>query len=76
MRNYRPVWHLIKLGKVVKHVMGDQLLSHCVLYHLIHPYHHGSILNNYCVTAVGHLQNTVTRVAGRRELNGLYCLTK
>ena len=72
--NYHPVCHLIDLGKLTELVMWDQLLKHCLKYHLIHPHHHGSMPFHDCVTAIGQLQDTVTLAADKKELSGIIML--
>ena len=68
--NYRHVCHLIELGKLVELVVWDQLLGHCVDGGLLHPHHHGSNPNQDCVTALGNLQDAVTRAAEEKLLAG------
>ena len=41
VENFRPVCHLIEMGKIVELVVLDQLLGHFVTHKLIHPNHHG-----------------------------------
>ena len=55
-------------------VVWDQLIEHCLAHGLIHPNHHGSIPGHDCVTAVGHLQNTVTKAADARLLSAVVIL--
>ena len=66
--NYWTVCHLIEMGKMVELVVWDQLMSHCVRHHIIHPNHHGSLPSHYCATALGHIQDLVTQAADRRQL--------
>ena len=66
--NYRPVCHLIEMGKMVELVVWDQLMSHCVHHRIIHPNHHGSIPSHDCATALGQIQDLVTQAADRKQL--------
>ena len=72
--NYYPVCHLIEMGKLVELVVWDQLLSHCVKHGLIHPHHHGSMPHHDRVTALSHLQDTVSKAAEGKNLAAVIML--
>ena len=72
--NYRPVCHLIELGKLVELVVWDQLLQNCIVNKLIHPNHHGLMSNHDRVTVVGHLQDIATRAADCKKLSAIIML--
>ena len=74
VENFRPVCHLIEMGKIVELVVLDQLLGHFVTHKLIHPNHHGSMPSHDCVTAVGHLKDTVTREADSKLMSAVMIL--
>ena len=43
IQNYRPVSHLVEVGKMVEYVVYDQVIEHFSLNSLFHPNHHGSL---------------------------------
>ena len=58
--NFRPVCHLVEVGRVVELVVWDQLQDHCKRHNLIHKNHHGSVAGHDCVTAVGQVLDATT----------------
>ena len=40
--NYRPVSHIIEIGKIVEYAIYDQVYEHFVLHNLFHGNHHGT----------------------------------
>ena len=55
--NYRPVSHIIELGKLVECVIHRQVYEHFVKYELFHSNHHGFIGNHSTATALIQLQD-------------------
>ena len=43
VENYRPVSHLVEVGKLVEYIVGEQILEHFIENKLLHPNHHGSL---------------------------------
>ena len=39
--NYRPVSHIVEVGKIVEYVIYDQVYTHFVENNIFHPNHHG-----------------------------------
>ena len=66
--------YLVEMGKLVELVVWDQLIEHCLAHGLIHLNHYGSMPGHDCVTAVGHLQDTVTRAADTKLLSAVVML--
>ena len=52
VENYRPVSHLVEVGKLVEYIVGEQILEHFVTNNLFHPNHHGSLANHSTATAL------------------------
>ena len=66
--NYRPVCNLVELGNLVELVTWNQLMDHCLKHKLIHPNHQGSLPYHSPTTAVGHVQDVVSRAMDRMIL--------
>ena len=52
VENYRPVSHLVEVGKMVEYIVGEQILEHFITNRLLHPNHHGSLANHSTATAL------------------------
>ena len=52
VENYRPVSHLVEVGKLVEYIVGEQILEHFISNDLLHPNHHGSLKNHSTATAL------------------------
>ena len=52
VENYRPVSHLVEVGKLVEYIIGEQILEHFISNDLLHPNHHGSLKNHSTATAL------------------------
>ena len=55
--NYRPVSHIIELGKIVEYVVHDQVYNHFVEHKMFHGNHHGFLGDHSTATALVQLQD-------------------
>ena len=69
--NYRPVCHLVEVGKVVELMVWDQLQEHCNIHGIIHDNHHGSTTSHDCVTAVGQIQDAGIRAVEDKKMTAV-----
>ena len=44
IENYRPVCHLVEVGKLVEREINDQVVEHFIAYDLFHHNHHKAFL--------------------------------
>ena len=72
--NFRPVCHLVELGKLVELVVWEQLMSHTLQGQLLHPNHHGSLPGHSPITAICQVQDALTRAADAKQLAALVLL--
>ena len=73
MENYRPVSHLVQVGKIVEYAVYFQIVEHFVTNDLFHPNHHGSLANHSTATAITQLFDLMLEAADKQELSGV-CL--
>ena len=73
VENYRPVCHLIQIGKMVEYAVYFQILEHFTTHNLFHPNHHGSLANHSTATAITQLHDMWLDAAEKRELSAV-CL--
>ena len=52
IENYRPVSHLVQVGKMVEYAIYPQIVEHFSNNNLFHPNHHGSLTNHSTATAI------------------------
>ena len=71
--NYRPVSHLVQVGKMVEYALYFQIVEHFVNNNLFHPNHHGSLANHSTATAIIQLFDMCLEAADTGELSAL-CL--
>ena len=71
--NYRPVSHLVQIGKICEYAVNFQIIEHFVKNNLFHPNHHGSIANHSTATAVIQLFDLCLEAAEQTELSAV-CL--
>ena len=50
--NFRPVSHIIEVGKIVEYVIHDQVYHHFVQHGLFHGNHHGFLGNHSTASAL------------------------
>ena len=71
--NYRPVSHLVQVGKMVEYAVYFQIVEHFINNSLFHPNHHGSLANHSTATAIIQLFDMCLEAADAGELSAL-CL--
>ena len=52
VENYRPVSHLVQVGKIAEYAVNFQIIEHFHKHDLFHPNHHGSLAGHSTATAV------------------------
>ena len=67
--NYRPVSHLVQVGKLVEYAVYFQILDHFTSSNLFHPNHHGSLANHSTATAIIQLFDLWLEAAEEKELS-------
>ena len=55
--NYRPVSHIIEMGKLVEYIIHDQVYNHFFEHSLFHSNHHGFLRDHSTATALAQLQD-------------------
>ena len=73
LENYRPVSHLVQVGKLVEYVVYHQILEHFCTNNLFHPNHHGGLSNHSTLTAVVQVHDLCINAAENQELSAV-CL--
>ena len=63
IENYRPVSHLVEVGKLVEHEVNDQVTEHFISNNLFHSNHHGGIPNHSTNTALIQLHDMILQAA-------------
>ena len=71
--NYRPVSHLVQVGKIVEYTIYFQIVEHFVKNDLFHPNHHGSLPHHSTATAITQIFDMCIQAADSGELSAL-CL--
>ena len=66
--NYRPVSHIIEVGKIVEYVVHEQVYNHFVNNNLFHGNHHGFLGNHSTATALIQLYDMWLTAAEKKEL--------
>ena len=56
-KNYRPVSHLVEVGKMVEYAIYEQVLFHFTENKLFHENHHGSLSGHSTATALVQLMD-------------------
>ena len=51
VENYRPVSHLVQIGKMIELIAHKQIVDHFEKHSLFHPNHYGSVANHSTTTA-------------------------
>ena len=73
VENYRPVSHLVQVGKMVEYAAYFQIVEHFATQNLFHPNHHGSLANHSTATAIIQLFDMWLEAAENQELSAV-CL--
>ena len=71
VENYRPVSHLVEVGKISEYIVYEQIVEHFTSNKLFHPNHHGSLANHCTATALIHLTDMWLEAAEKTELSGV-----
>ena len=74
--NYRPVCHLVEMGKLTGMVVWDQMMDHTLQRHLLHPNHHGSLPGHSPATAIGQVYNELTMGADNKLISAVILLNQ
>ena len=72
--NFRPVSHIIELGKIVEYAVHDQVYDHFVKNGLFHGNHHGFLGNHSTATALIQLYDMWLSAAENKELSAALLL--
>ena len=72
--NYRPVSHIIELGKIIEYVVHEQVYSHFKSHQLFHGNHHGFLGNRSTATALIQLFDILLTAAENSELSAALLL--
>ena len=72
--NYRPVSHIIEVGKIVEYAVHDQVYTHFVQHKLFHGNHHGFLGNHSTATALIQLYDMWLSAAENKELSAALLL--
>ena len=73
-KNYRPVSHLVEVGKLVEYAVYDQVMEHFQTHDLFHSNHHGGLPHHSTATALIQLQDMFLDAAGERKLTAALLL--
>ena len=73
VENYRPVSHLVQVGKMVEYAAYFQIVEHFATNNLFHPNHHGSLAHHSTATAIIQLFDMWLEAADNQELSAV-CL--
>ena len=72
--NYRPVAHIIELGKIIEYVVHDQVYDHFKSNQLFHAHHHGFLGNHSTASALIQIHDSLLEAAENRELSAALLL--
>ena len=72
--NYRPVSHIVEIGKIVEYVVHEQVYDHFVSQQLFHANHHGFLRNHSTATALIQLYDLWLTAADKKELSAALLL--
>ena len=68
IENYRPVSHLVEIGKLVEHVVNEQVVQHFIVNGLFHKNHHGGVPHHSTDTALIQLYDMFLQSAQEKKL--------
>ena len=72
--NYRPVSHIIELGKIAEYAVHEQVYDHFSSNNLFHSSHHGFLGNCSTATALCHLHDIWLSASENTELSAALLL--
>ena len=74
LENYRPVSHLVEIGKLVEREVNDQVVAHFTAHGLFHRNHHGGIPHHSTDTALIQLHDMFLQAAKAKKLTAALLL--
>ena len=74
IENYRPVSHLVEIGKLVEYEIYDQVTQHFLTHDLFHSNHHGGLPNYSTNTALIQLHDILIQAAESTKFSGALLL--
>ena len=69
LQNYRPVSHLVQIGKLAELAVKEQIVEHFTSNNLFHPNHHGGLAHHSTSTALIQLHDLWLSSAENKELS-------
>ena len=72
--NYRPVSHIVEVGKIVEYVVHEQVYNHFINNNLFHGNHHGFLGNHSTASALIQLYDMWLSAAENKELSAALLL--
>ena len=73
-KNYRPVSHLVELGKLVEYAAYDQVTEHFLQHDLFHKNHHGGLPHHSTATALIQMHDMFLEAADEKKLTAALLL--
>ena len=67
--NYRPVSHIVEVGKIVEYIVHEQVYSHFEENNIFHGNHHGFLGHHSTATALIHLYDLWLEASENKELS-------
>ena len=74
VENYRPVSHLIEVGKLVEYAVYDQVTDHFLSNDLFHRNHHGGLPHHSTATALIQMHDIFLEAAQKKQLTAALLL--
>ena len=74
VENYRPVSHIVELGKLVEYAIHDQVNEHFLENDLFHNNHHGGVPHHSTATALIQLHDMFLESAENKKLTAALLL--
>ena len=72
--NYRPVGHLVEVGKLVEYAAYDQVTEHFLVNNLFHENHHGGLPHHSTATALVQMYDMFLEAANEKKLTAALLL--
>ena len=74
IENFRPVSHLVEVGKLVEYAINDQVIDHFLANDLFHENHHGGLPHHSTATALIQLHDMFLEAAESKKLTAALLL--
>ena len=74
VENYRPVSHLVEIGKLVEYEVFDQVMKHFLSNDLFHANHHGGLPNHSTTTALIQIYDTFLNATQSKKITAALLL--